>query len=455
MGGTELAVQAQARGLAARGVDVAVAAGSVRWEGGFRTSTEEDRDPATGRAFPVHRIHRADLYFDHWQKSASPAVARAFRELLRAERPDVVHVQHWIRLTRDLVAVAAEEGIPAVVTLHDLWTTCLLSFRVQPGTAEACRERAGYSPCAACAGGLPPRTPWIAPEDARMAFAERAMEVTRELDLARAVIVPSAAHARAVERFLGRAAGALGGRVIPPGRDLALPRRAPLPPPREHGRLELGSWGHLHPLKGADVILEALRLPSPELGPVRLHLAGAEVDRAYAARLRELARGLDVVLHGPFAAEELATHPVTAVHALVSGSRAHESWGLVLDEAWALGLPAVLPDAGAFAERAGADGARGALLYDQGDARSLRGRLAALAREHAALAARVPAEPCPGVADTVALLVEAYEDALAAGPPRAPARDPLRELVRERSLEAWDAALAKRTPAELGFEEAP
>ncbi len=454
VGGTEHTVRAQARGLVRRGVEVVVVAGSMQWQDGFRTTRDEDVDPATGASHPVYRIHRDDLYFDHWQKSAEPRVARAFRAILESERPDVVHVQHWIRLTRDLVATAARAGIPSVVTLHDLWTTCLLTFRVQPGATELCRERAGFSPCVACAGRLPPRTPWVGPEGGAIAFAEHAADLARELDLARAIITPSRTHAETIERFLGRAPGSLRAQVVPPGRDLALARREPLAPPAESGRLVLGAWGHLHPLKGADVVLAAIRaLERPER--VTLHLAGGEVDRAFAVRLAKEARGLDVVFHGAFDDAALGAHPATAVHAMVSGSRAHESWGLVLDEAWCMGLPAVLPDAGAFGERARSFG--GALLYTSGDPASLAGALARLLEEPhlwSELCAAVPAHACPTVEESVVELERIYAAAVSAGPPQAPADQGMLDLVRERARVEWDRSLSRRTPRELGFEEA-
>ena len=67
----------------------------------------------------------------------TPGVSTKFGELLIAingfgrigrcvyrvarERPDVLHVHQWIRLTSNLLEIADELGIPAVVTLHDLY----------------------------------------------------------------------------------------------------------------------------------------------------------------------------------------------------------------------------------------------------------------------------------------------------------------------------------------------
>jgi len=451
VGGTENAVQSLAHGLLARGLEVVVVAGSLRHEQGFRTSLEEE--VVGGRTLRVHRIHRADLFFDHWQKSAGARASLAFGELLAAERPDVVHVHHWIRLSRDLVHRAALAGIPALVTLHDLWTSCLVTFRVKPDTGEFCHAKLGPSPCLACAAKVPPRTPWLSYEAQGIALLERSADLARELELARAVIAPTRAHAEAVLRYLGLTAQGLNLRVVPNGRDLALAPVAPPPPPSTTEPLRLGVFGQLYRLKGADLVLQAVRqLPDP--ARVEVHFAGGEPEPAFAAELRQLAQGLRVVFHGPYAADDLARHPASRVHAFVSGTRAHESYGLVLDEAVALGLPLVLPRAGAYAERL-QEGA-GALFYTPLDAtdlaRVLRRLLAqpALAGE---LRARLPSPRA--FTTSVAAQVEAhlalYAEARAAGAPAARAV-PMRERIWQASEDAWGAALPKCTGKELGFE---
>ena len=459
VGGTETSVQGLARGLAARGHDVAVVAGSMQHEQGFRTSEATDVDPVSGARVRVHRIHRADLFFDHWQKSGSERAAAAFRAFLREARPDLVHVNHWIRLSHDLVACAAREGIPAAVTLHDLWTSCLVSFRVRPDTKEFCEVPLAPHPCLSCAALVPPRTPWVPAEAQAMALAERRAELVRELRLARAVLAPTRTHAEAVAGLLGVDAASLSIRVVPHGRELDLAPRVPLPPPAQHGRLVLGAWGHLHPLKGPDLLVEAVRRAGRLRGGgegegFELRLAGGEVDPGFAARLRELAAGLEVALHGPFEVAELDRHPVSEVHAMVSGTRAAESWGLVVDEAAALRLPLVLPRAGAFPERL-REG-RGALFYEPRDAGSLAEVLVRL-RDEPGLLERTRAalpplrELVPAHADHVELVLATYGEVLAAGAPAAPPEDWWRARMRSAAEEEWDRALARRSAAELGF----
>lgn len=454
VGGTECAVRDLAHGLVRHGHEVVVVAGTLRHEQGFRRSLELDTVAGVGAPIRVHKIHRADLYFDHWQKSASARASLAFRDILREERPDLVHVHHWIRLSRDLVHRSALERTPAVVTLHDLWTTCLVTFRVKPESGEFCEAKLAPAPCIRCAAQVPPRTPWLSYESQGVALLERSADLARELELARRVLAPTRAHAEAVLRYLGLARDRLEVEVVPHGRDLALRARAALAAPAESGRLVLGAWGHLYRLKGADTVLRALRrLRDP--ARVALHLAGGEPEPAFARELRELARGLDVHFHGAYAAHELERHPVSAAHAFVSGTRAHESFGLVLDEAVALGLALVLPRSGAYAERL-SEG-RGALFYEPGNELALAAVLQRLLDEPGlveGLRRSLPAarDFTPSADEHVRAHLAVYEAVLRAGPPRDVRAVSERERIWQAGEDAWDAALQQRTGKELGFE---
>lgn len=445
MGGTEAAVQSLARGLVARGHEVCVVAGSMQHGPELARSEETQADGVR-----VVRLHRRDLYFDHWQKSFSADVAAAFEAEVAAFRPDVVHVHHWIRMTRDLVAIAARAGVPAAVTLHDFWPSCLVTFRVRPDTQEACDAELAPSPCLSCAALVPPRTPWVDVGQQMIALMQHKADLACELTLARAVLAPTRTHAEAVLGFLGLAAERLNVRVVPNGRDLPLEAREP---DDREGRLVLGTWGNLHPLKGVDLILDALRrLPDPTR--VRLHVAGNPVSADYEQRLRAQAEGLDVHFHGGYAVEDLGTHPVGGAALMVSGSRARESFGLVVDEARALGMAMVLPRSGAFPERM-RDG-EGCLFYRPGDAADLAAKLALLVEargEVSRLRGTLPprAELTPGLDAYVERVLEVYEEVRAAGAPEVSPRDwwELR-LAREATAE-WDRGLSSASAEELGL----
>jgi hypothetical protein len=180
-----------ARDLAALGNEILIFAGALE--------SPAEGDPR------AHVLSRPDAHRTHWQRSASVSIDTAFRALLRAERPDVVHVHHWRSLSRDLVFGAALEGRPAVVSLHDPWMTCLVGTRLLPRTGAACDAVLAAHPCIACA----PRTPWVPIEAQYMAFAEHKLQLVRELKLARAVIARDRTHATETRRFLGDEVAAL------------------------------------------------------------------------------------------------------------------------------------------------------------------------------------------------------------------------------------------------------
>lgn len=446
LGGTEKNVEGLAHGLLRRGHEVVVVAGSMQWQDGFRVSHDEHQ------GIRVVRIHRADPFFDHWQKSHAHDVGAEFSKLLESERPDVVHVHHWIRLSDDLVLRAARAGIPACVTLHDLWTSCLVTFRVRPETQAFCEEPLAASPCLGCASHVPPKTPWIDVLGQTTALFERKAALVREITTARGVIAPTVAHARALGRFLGLGEDQVSLRVIPHGRDLQPAdlgvvegrptRRADAP------GLVLGSWGHLHPLKGPDLLIDAVRLAGEG---IQLHLAGGAVIPTFFDELQERARGLDVHFHPAFDVGELGRLPVTAVDAFVSGSRAHESWGLVVDEAAALGLPMVLPNKGAFPERL--DPARDPVrFYEAGSAEDLARVLVELRDGGLPAEALELARLVPDLDRHTDAVEALYAEIRGLGAPRVEPEDWFEAELAKRRRDAWDESLASRSGDELGFD---
>ncbi len=453
LGGTERSAQQLARGLVSLGHEVLVVAGSleVAGEPGVRVSEGSDG------AVRVLRVHRPDLYFDHWQKSRSVRVARELGRILREERPDVVHVLHWLRLSRDLVACAAREGVPAVVSLNDSWVSCPLTFRVDPRTRASCERPLSALGCSSCAGTLPPRTPWVPREAAMMELAQREEQLARELRLARVVLAPTRRHA---ERIAGHA----------PGLDLSRVSVAPPAAPPEFtrgvaqhavaGELSLLAFGSLCELKGVDLLYEALAAPGVA-GRARLLLAGREERPGFLAALALRFPGAAVTLLGEYDSEDLASldHPLrraaTECQLFLSASRAPESFGLVLDEARALGLCALLPRIGAFAERA-VEG-EGALFFEAGSADSLAELLRGLLEDSErlrALSARIPAPVTES--EVLYAHLEAYETCARAGAPT-PEEVGAEEWYEERlalfAEEEWDRGVASTPAADLGLGE--
>lgn len=463
-GGTESSALASAEALAAAGHRVVLVAGSLRTvrevlDGEGEPRSEIDRGTALLRethgapartGLRVLRLHRSDLHFDHWHKSRDAGVRSVLRALLREERPDVLHVHHWLRATTDVVALARSLGIPSVVSLHDAFVACPAQLRLRLPDGNACEARVDVEPCLACVSHLAPATPFVDVARGTRALERRQGDLMRELSWAGALVVPSSSHGEALGRWLGAEVvqglrfECLSPRVEPlPWRPVPV-----LPGPLEHGTLVLGCFGTLSREKGVDRVIRAVAglEGDPALPGVRLEVAGAEPDAAYARELRDLAQGLGVGFHGSYRADDLAEHPVARVHAFVSGTRAHESHGLVLDEARSLGLPHVLPARGAFVERGGEG--RGGLLFGRDGVEledCLRrlvlepGLLDQLRRETRELHRR---DEGFGVARHVEPLEAIYRRVMASAVGKAPDGPSFEDAADLRWTRDWDAALS-------------
>jgi len=311
--------------------------------------------------------------------------------------------------------------------------------------------------CPPCAGSLPPFTPWVKQEALFIGLAERQADLTRELQLARIVTAPSAAHARAAAGFMASAPGPAGGALEP--RNLPLPRpfEPRSAPSLAEGPLVLSQWGGLSRLKGTDLLFEAIaKLPDP--CAVRLILAGVPERPGFVDELRARFPAVACELHEPFERDALPDHPVARAHAAVFTSRARESYGSVVDEALCLGLPCALASAPALRERF-EEGA-GVQFFEAGSVEALRDVIGAWIDSPDtldALRARVGA--AAGALPTRTAVTASFrailDEARAVGPPdlaSLPPDDWYTDRIRGFAIEEWDRALSAATARELGLE---
>lgn len=459
-GGVERVVARLAGALAGSGAQVVVCCG--RLERGAAHARRAERELSTGGRVSVIEIARPDLHHDHWQKSLSARVGRAFEDLVAAERPTVVHVHHWLRLSRDLVLRAARQGVPSVASVHDHHASCDLSFRVQASGKGPCEAKSAVAPCVACADLVPPRAHWLPTEARWTEHALRRHDLVRELKLARVVFAPTRAHGELLRRHLAPDLDGLCFEVL----GMPAPRLARLAPTSPEGPLRLACVGRLAREKGLDWLLAAVE-SAARRASLELHLVGATGDanseQRLVARLSSLVArdSLRVVRHGAYAAERLDQHPaLRACHAVVLSSLAQESQGLVLDECLQLGRALVLSDLPAWRERVEHWGAASACRFvPPGDVEALSEELARLAHDQSArhaLGGGLPPRRAvePEEAAWLAAHLAAYERAAASGAPEATTRGEAwyEERMRTFAEEQWDAALARSTRAQLGCE---
>ncbi len=359
VGGTEQYCEALSRRLLRHGHECMVLAGSDR------SATEATMTTVDQDGLLVTRYLRAQGRPRRWTEEYDPEAEGLTRRLLALVKPDVVHLHHWQRLTNNLVAICGDMRIPAVVTMHDVWTSCPRINRIRWDGAF-CTEPPAAAPCLICAE----RGPWQNDQEIMSALTLRREMMSLELGLAVTVLAPSQAHRAFTLDLLDLAEHRLT--VLPHG---SLP---PVTARREGARrlefpnrpLHIGHWGYLMYLKGTHLLLEAVRqLRDPT--SVQVHLIGTSTDLKYEEWLQELARGISVQFHGAYQAKDLQAFDLDLA---VFPSIASESYSFVLDEALHLGLPVIVADRGALPERIGTAG----LTFKAGDAADLARQLQAI-----------------------------------------------------------------------------
>jgi glycosyltransferase involved in cell wall biosynthesis len=282
-----------------------------------------------------------------------------FAGLVDEVRPDLVHVHHLAGHALGLLRVAGRRGIPYVYQLQDWWAPCA-RINLWPPDRQLC---AGPAPgkCRRC---LPltrvaPAALWN-----RALYRYRARAMKRALREADAIVAGS--------RFIEtshRALGYLGPRVrvsvLPYGIDLAkgspVPRTAPATP------LRFGLVGSIMPHKGIHVAVEAFRGVGPERATLDVW-GDDSVLPTYTVELQHLASAA-VRFNGTFA-EERKADIFAGLDVLVVPSLGLESFGLVVREAFARGVPVLASRGSALLEAF--EDERGGAFFEPGDAGALR-----------------------------------------------------------------------------------
>ncbi|GGV03706.1 glycosyl transferase [Streptomyces litmocidini] len=330
----------------------------------------------------------------------NPAVRTELAARLRADRPDVVHVHNvFPLLSPAVIAACADAGVPVVATLHNYTQVC------PPGTLH----RDGR-PCTECVGSTAalPAVRHGCYRNSRLAT----------VPLAVSLAVNRRRWWSGVERFLCISAAQrdLLVRSGMPAERLAVKHNF-VPDP---GACRTGAGEHLLFLgrlaepKGVLLLMAAWDELAADGGAgVPLVLAGAgPLEREVAA----WAEGRDDVRYVGLYDPEECRRAVARSVAVVAPSMARETFGLVVAEAMAAGVPAVAAGHGAFVELVD-EGVTG-LLHRPGEASSLADRLrritAAPARNREmGLAARRRYEQCFSPAVGLERLLEEYRTAIA------------------------------------------
>ncbi len=397
-GGIETYVERLARSQRDDGLHVTVLAGCEGPRGGGTGTpafTEEDTQGLRVLRFPPS-LNRYDD-----RPTVDAGLGALFASLLQREHVDIVHLHHWHNLSCDLVGRARSAGVPSIVTLHDYFSTCPFFFRMRNG--EICAAEIPFDTCVECvASEIDAPTGTV---ESRL--GERNRLLRAELEMASARLTLSDDQTRYLQQV-----PALQGlefqRLLLPETDLQ--------PQGSHetlsgGRLRIASWGTLVPGKGMLTLVQACEaLAEPER--VEVHHHGRQVDAGYVGELTQTARKARLVLHGAFDRSAMQ-RDFPSYDLAVFPTLFRETWGFVVDEAMALGLPVVVSDRGAPPERIGRRG----VCFPAGDHHALRGLLERFLAEPLLLAELRAAAPPRGlsVARHWEELRSIYEQVLASG----------------------------------------
>jgi glycosyltransferase involved in cell wall biosynthesis len=404
VGGTEIYTENLARELSAQGHQVSV---FYRSNGGTTGQMQvhwELRDGArlckVLRAYHPENASPLARFLDTFMNAD---VEQAFAQFLDETEPDVVHFQHVMLLSYRLIGQAKDAGLPVLLTMHDYWFQCSVSQLVWPD-AQVCRGKALGLNCARCvltARVHPSLLQFLRPLAAPLLQARDVLVKSGALRADR-LISPS--------QFLIQRHFEVG---FPPERTVHLEngidveriRRYPRRPSSE-GCVRFVFLGSLAWQKGVHVLVEAFQgIPA---GEATLRIYGSPtVFPGYAERLRKMADPDNTFFEGLVPNEEVG-RVLADADVVVVPSLWYENSPVVIQEAFAAGVPVIASRIGALAEkvRQGENG----FLFPPGESGALRALLDSLI-EHPAwiedLRAHIP-EPST-VQEHVALLTDIYQ----------------------------------------------
>jgi len=334
-------------------------------------------------SIPVIRVHRPLTGFAATPPGfflgsyRSRLVERSFARYLDRDRPDIIHFQHLFGLSCTLPRIARSRGIPTVLTLQDYWFMCSNIQLFKPD-GQTCDGSRGWS-CARCMGTY--RRRWLAPARPGLAllFLLRNQYVRQAMSGIGFLIAPSHFLSERFRRWCGDRKPVL---YLEYGIDTLRFGRAEWRK-QDHG-LRVAYLGGILPHKGVHILIQALR---------KVQSPGIELDvygdlgtfPRYGERIARSSAGLPVHLQGRIARDRVP-EVLAGADVLVVPSLWYENSPLVIQEAFASGVPVVVADGGAMVEkiRPDVDG----LLFRRGDATDLAAKLDSLA-QHPSLLRRL------------------------------------------------------------------
>jgi len=331
------------------------------------------------RELKVHRIFFSPQTHNGWLKH--DGFGKLWSRILESEQPDIVHVQHLKNLSLSLVDITYEMNIPLVFTLRDYSLLCA-RFHLAQGNGTLCRTPDLESDCLQCMNQTRPmESGEILPTAfsllwnnignprswkilSRLAsirirsertyppirlssledFVRRNDLVFARLQKCSRITAISKDTARRFESLASNRVSVTAVEQIPDTRSCVWEQRKAGNKP-----LRFGYIGKMSYVKGPHLLLQAFRnLPEKQ---AELHLFGGPTrtnirQLAYWRRVKRLADWPGVHLHSePFESTNINS-VMRQIDVLISPSVCFETYGRVVAEALASGIPVICSDEG-------------------------------------------------------------------------------------------------------------
>ena len=366
IGGTELYTQTLARYQVLSGHQASVFCP-------FPNNEHDEIDYSEEQGVGVYRVpleprSRTQVFLDSFRQQN---LKGALEEVLPVVKPDIVHIQHLMGMPISLIDSVVALEIPFVVTLHDYWYECanaqLLTNTEQAICSGPDRLFFNCARCALARSGRDDRL-WMAPSIAPLMFY-RNIRLNKVLDKAARIIAPT----RFVHQIYSEL-GAPSSKMVVIKHGLELPaekvafarlvnnNREPA------GLLRIGYIGGINWQKGLHILIEAVNgLPE---GQVDLTIYGDQsAYRDYVTELNKNSKHSGISLPGPIPHEQIWS-VLAGFDIVVLPTLWYETSSLILDEAFAVGVPVIASRIGVMVEKI-EDGETGR-LFPVGDVRALR-----------------------------------------------------------------------------------
>lgn len=363
VGGTELYTQAIAGALVQRNHYVSVFHRRNTGDRVLERGSEDGIDTWAAQSGEVSPLHRFRATF------GDPILERAFAQIIDEAHPQLVHIQHLMGLPLGIMRQIRARRIPYIVTLHDYWWVCANAQLLTNDTQQLCDGPQRFLNCARCALAragwhkLAPMLPLLA---LPLSYRNRLLRT----------VLRNASQVLAPTDFVRKWYAKHG---VPQDKLIVLPPALKNPPLLS--RSDSGSSvrfayiGGLSWQKGVHVLIEAF---AGVQGPGELWIAGDEsFDPAYAAHLRAQASP-GVRFLGKLSRKEV-WDTLRQVDVVAVPSLWHETFSLLVSEAFAQGVPVVASRLGSLTDRI-RDGIDG-LLAPPGDVNAWRSALQRLLDE--------------------------------------------------------------------------